>query len=164
MSRLKLIEGYELYFISDDGKVFSDKYKTRRELSQRKNSRGYMYVNLCKNGKYKSVTVHRLVANAFLENRCGTLEVNHKDGNKENNDISNLEWVTKSQNIKHAFRNGLNHPRIHEYHHASKLTEKDVCEIREKYSKGEKIVNISKLFPNVSYSTIKNVCSKRCWR
>lgn len=164
MNELKLIEGYELYYVSRDGKVFSDKYKERRELSQRKNSRGYMYVNLCKNGKYRSITVHRLVAIAFLGKRDEGFEVNHIDGNKENNCISNLEWVTKSQNMKHAFKYGLNKSRAHELHHSAKLKEKDVCEIRRRFSNGEKISNISKSFPNVSYTTVKNVCNRKCWK
>lgn len=163
MSRLSKIEGYDLYFVSEDGKVFSDKYKIRRELSQRRNSRGYMYVNLCKNGKYKSISVHKLVASAFLAKPIGKNEVNHIDGNKTNNDISNLEWVDKSTNIQHAFKNGLNKPRKHEKHHAAKLKEEDVVVIRDRFRKGEMIVSISKSYPNVSYECIKGVCSNRYW-
>ncbi len=163
MSRLKLIEGYDLYFVSDDGKIYSDKYKERRELSPRKNKRGYLYVNLCRNGKYKSVTVHKLVAKAFLPDYNTNLEVNHIDGNKENNNVLNLECVTRSMNIKHAFINGLNIARSHEEHHAAKLTEKEVKDIRDRYNKGEKMTDISKSYPIVSYSQIKNICRNRNW-
>lgn len=164
MSRLKLIEGYDLYFVSDDGKVYSDKYRKRRELSPRKNARGYLYVNLSKNGKYKSVSIHKLVAKAFLTNYDSNFEVNHIDGNKENNNISNLECVSHSTNMRHAFKIGLNTARQHEKHHAAKLNENQIKDIRERYGKGEKIVDISKSYPIVSYSQIKNICKYRNWK
>lgn len=163
MSRLIKIEGYDLYFVSEDGKVYSDKYKTRRELSQRLNRKGYLYVNLCKNGKYKSVSVHRLVANAFLEKDPDKNQVNHIDGNKANNNVSNLEWTDRYENMQHAFRLGLNIAPKHEQHHAAKLREEDVAMIRDRFRKGEKIVSISKSYPNVSYGCIKGVCSNKNW-
>lgn len=58
---------------------------------------------LCKNGKRKNFTVHRLVANAFIPNIENKQEINHKDGNKQNNRVDNLEWVTKKENIKHSY-------------------------------------------------------------
>ena len=68
MSRLKEIEGYPLYFTSEDGRIISKKIENHPiELKSRKNRRGYLYVNLCKNGKYRSITIHRLIAKAFLE-------------------------------------------------------------------------------------------------
>lgn len=133
MSRLKLIEGYDKYYVSDDGKIYSDKYNERRELSQRKNEKGYLYVNLCKNGKYKSTMVHRLVAKHFLEDYTKGLQVNHKDGNKENNNVSNLEMVTQTENMRHAVQHGLHISLSGEEHWCSRLTEQDVREIREKY-------------------------------
>lgn len=163
MSRLAKIEGYDLYFVSEDGKIYSDKYKKRRELSQRRNRRGYLYVNLCKNGKYKSVSVHRLVAGAFLPKSPNKNDVNHIDGNKTNNNASNLEWIDKAGNIQHAFRIGLNTPRKHEQHHAAKLIEKDVAIIRERFRRGEKVVSISASYTNVSYECIKAVCANRYW-
>ena len=65
-------------------------------------------INLCKNGKYKSICIHRLVGIYFVENNNGFNVLNHIDGNKHNNHYTNLEWVTRSENIKHAFNNGLN--------------------------------------------------------
>jgi hypothetical protein len=67
----------------------------------------YPYVHLSKAGKRLSITIHRLVANAFLKKKKGRNEVNHIDGNKTNNNVENLEWVTSSENKMHCFLNGL---------------------------------------------------------
>ena len=63
-----------------------------------------MTVNLSKNGKNKVYGVHRLVAKAFLTKLSNILEVNHIDGNKQNNQVENLEWVTRTENLEHAYR------------------------------------------------------------
>lgn len=68
------------------------------------NSNGYLSTQLCVGGVPKNVRVHRLVAEAFLEPIDGKTEVNHKDGNKLNNSVENLEYVTRSENMKHARR------------------------------------------------------------
>lgn len=97
----KEIKGYEgLYAISDRGRVKS--LKSGRVLKPGINSNGYELVVLCKNGKQKNYTVHRLVAEAFIPNTDNLLQVNHIDECKTNNDVSNLEWVTASQNMKHS--------------------------------------------------------------
>lgn len=62
-----------------------------------------MYVNLYKNGKNKIKKIHRIVAENFIPNPENKPEVNHIDGNKQNNKVDNLEWVTKSENVKHRF-------------------------------------------------------------
>ena len=77
---------------------------------------GYVWVTLCKNGKSKTHSVHRLVAMVFIPNSDKKLQVNHIDGNKENNLVENLEWCTNSGNQLHAVRNGL-----------SKIAKKVVC-------------------------------------
>jgi hypothetical protein len=68
---------------------------------------GYLVATLCKSGKGWSYTVHRLVALAFIPNSLNKCCVNHKDGNKLNNNVSNLEWVTYSENTRHAYKTGL---------------------------------------------------------
>jgi hypothetical protein len=119
--------GYEgLYQVSNYGRVKSLERKNifycglRKEhlerpteekiLNYNKSNRGYLQVCLTKDGKSKTYTVHRLVAKAFLPNLKNKKQVNHIDGNKENNSIDNLEWVTSSENNKHAFITGLNKP------------------------------------------------------
>ena len=93
--------GYEIY---QSGKV-RGKLGTFLKLYPNKN--GYMQVNIYNDSKSKTLLIHRLVASAFIPNPSKLPEVNHKDGNKLNNNVSNLEWCTRSQNIKHGIDTGL---------------------------------------------------------
>ena len=68
---------------------------------------GYLYVHLYKDTKRKDYAVHRIVAKTFIENKESKEEVNHINGNKKDNSANNLEWVTPSENILHAYRTGL---------------------------------------------------------
>ena len=68
---------------------------------------GYKEVLLSENGRTNNARVHRLIAETFIPNPDNLRDVNHKDGNKLNNDISNLEWVSHSENVKHSYNNGL---------------------------------------------------------
>lgn len=107
----KDITGYEgIYQVSNLGRVkrigkYRNQYKEWNSnvlLKPIDNSNGYLFVTLSKNNKTKQFYIHRLVAYAFIENTDKLPEVNHKDGNKQNNQIENLEWVTCSENIKHC--------------------------------------------------------------
>ena len=100
------IIGYEGYQVSNLGRVKSlGNYKTRKEkiLKQCIDKDGYLQVQLCKNGKIKTFKVHRLVAQAFIPNPDNLPQVNHKDENKENNIVSNLEWCTQQYNSEYSF-------------------------------------------------------------
>lgn len=70
---------------------------------------GYYRVSLSKAGKYKKLHVHTVVAMSYIPNPFNKSQVNHKDGNKLNNTVENLEWNTPSENMQHAFDNGLNY-------------------------------------------------------
>ena len=96
------------YSISSEGRVRND--KTNKMKSMDSTSDGYYKVDLYSNGKRTSVRVHRLVAEAFIPNPNELPQINHIDGNKENNNINNLEWVNNSQNMIHAYRTGLATP------------------------------------------------------
>ena len=101
------IEGYEgLYEVSNMGRVKSlrDRYGNPREkiLSQVDNGNDYLIVNLWKNGKMKHYLVHRLVATSFIQNPNGYRCVNHKDENKTNNCVDNLEWCTQKYNCNYG--------------------------------------------------------------
>lgn len=96
----------EKYSISNFGNIKN--IKTNKILKLRKNTNGYLKTNISVNGKIITVFPHRLVAEKFLNNNNINLQVNHIDGNKENNNINNLEFITSSENIKHAYKLGLN--------------------------------------------------------
>lgn len=98
------VVGYEgLYQVSSDGHVRSVKTGHRRELSTKHNRfTGYDAVDLRRDGECKTVSVHRLVATAFIPNPDDLPEVNHIDEDKTNNRVENLEWVTSSQNNFHS--------------------------------------------------------------
>lgn len=116
----KDIEGYDgLYQVSNLGRIKSIKNNTI--LKTRLNCCGYPYVNLYKNNVRKTKTVHRIVGENLIKNLKELSCINHIDGNKENNNISNLEWCTRSENIKHAYKNGL--------HKINKHNEKKVKQI-----------------------------------
>ena len=101
----KIVEGYENYKISTYGRIMN--IITNNLLKPTKTENGYMQINLCKFKKYKGMRIHRLVAGAFIPNPSNYPEVNHKDGNKSNNKVENLEFVTYSENTLHAHRNNL---------------------------------------------------------
>ena len=98
---------YSNYIIYDDGRIYS---KTRKKFMTYKIMKdGYVRMELYKDKKPKMFNVHRIVAEVFIPNPLNKPFVNHKDGNKQNNHIDNLEWVTQKENIEHAFRTGLSH-------------------------------------------------------
>lgn len=122
------IPGYPSYEINQQGIVKSkDRVLKKvdgsmqpikgRTLSPGMGSHGYFTVSLHESGKGKSHCIHRLVATTFLGTHDGK-EVNHIDGDKHNNDVSNLEWVTRQQNTQHAFKHGLS--KTGEGHHSFK--------------------------------------------
>lgn len=131
----KDVVGYEQYFrVSNYGNVFSR--RTNRILKQhiRPDRRVTVSTRIGgKNGKTVCFKVHRLVAEAFIPNPENKPQVNHIDGNPSNNILTNLEWVTASENIQHAYANSLMSAgdRSGTKNTNSKLTEENVKYIRE---------------------------------
>lgn len=103
----KRLVTFPMYLIDENGNIFSE--YTKKYLKTHLNNKGYVVCQLRDtNGKNHIVLVHRLVAKTFIPNEnADKLEVNHKDGNKLNNNITNLEWCTRKENIRHGIKNGL---------------------------------------------------------
>lgn len=111
-----VVEFEGLYQVSNYGRIKSlsnrSNHKEQIIMKQNINNKGYMQLTLCKNRKQITKKVHRIVAEAFIPNPNNLPQVNHKDGNKQNNNVDNLEWCTNSYNQLHANKMGLNKHRI----------------------------------------------------
>lgn len=174
----KEVDGYNgVYFVSNLGRVKSVDHfcenrkgsgkQTGRVLKLSKSRKGYLMVSLSKNKTKFHTGAHRLVAKAFIDNHLNKQQVNHIDCDKENNNVSNLEWCTNLENRRHAQENNRDNPNYGEDHHNSKLTNKQVVEARKLREKGYTMnelaikYNISKTamckivnritYPNVKY-------------
>lgn len=137
---LKPIKNYERYLIDpDNGNIYSNaKGKKMFPLKTFEKPDGYLAVTLWDdsirgNKKRKTFLVHRLVAETFIPNPENKPTVNHKDGNKKNNCVTNLEWATSHEQNVHAFSNGLNYARKGEEANRAQLTWDDVHFIRNNY-------------------------------
>ena len=141
------------YIITKDGKIINK--KKGNTLKPQPNGKGYLRVWIGK----KLYFVHRLVAEEYIPNPENKLQVNHKDGNKLNNNVENLEWVDNKENRKHALNSGLH--LCGQKCPWSKLTEKDVIFIRE--NKTLTIEELADKF-NVHRSTISGIINYRTWK
>lgn len=162
-----------LYQVSEDGKIRSldrvvQTKDGKRRLAGRLlklicSSRGYHMAKIrTKSGYVKTVYSHKLVATHFLKKISGCV-VNHKDGNKLNNHVSNLEWITQRENLIHAFKNGLNKGPQGEKCANSKLKESDVCEILEKLNSGMSRKDIRTEY-GVGRTCIYNIANNLTWK
>jgi hypothetical protein len=163
----KPIIGYEgLYEVSNLGRIKSVKrYGTLGGIIipwNNSKKAPYLRVGLSKNNKRKRLLVHRLVAEAFIPNPNNLKEVNHINGNKQDNKVDNLEWNSKSQNHKHAFKLGLRNNKG-TFHPCNRLTieecEKIKCLVEDGNFRQKDIV---KLF-NISLDTLYKIKYNKHW-
>ena len=124
---------------------------------------GYAFFSLYKEARYKVMYLHRLVAIAFIHNPLNLPQVNHIDGNKLNNCASNLEWVSASDNCRHALETGLYTTAKGESAGNVTLTESDVLEIRRLAGSGMMQKDIAAMYP-VNRQTITKIVNRQRWR
>lgn len=156
---LTKVKGHPLYYCDRNGNIY--------------NRWGYMMSPLC-NGPYKMVSIsegdgkfqqksiHRMIAETFIPNPDGKPQVNHKDGNKFNNSVDNLEWVSRSENQKHRFT-VLGHNHFGEKNPGCKLTEKKVVEILTSYKTGRTSYSKLARLYNISVSTVHDIVTGVSW-
>jgi hypothetical protein len=148
------------YRISENGDVYS--CKNKKFLKSCVDRYGYKNVDIYIERKRKTCYVHRLVAMTFIENPLMLDTVNHKDGDKLNNHVTNLEWLSKADNTRHAFNNNL--VSLGSNRKNSKLNENDVIEIRKLILQGNlSFKKIGEKY-NVYPSTIHEIKTGKNWR
>ena len=160
--RFKQIENFPDYLVSENGIV---KNKDGEIINPYLRKDGYIHVYLKNSMERKAYLVHRLVAETFIWNKENKPQVNHKDGNKANPELSNLEWCTNSENMLHAFNTGLKNSEHQEgsRNSQSKLIVKDIITIRKLNSDGVSQTKLSKKY-NVSQSLIHQIVSYKLWK
>lgn len=138
-------------------------YTKERVLSVRISPDGYKVVSLCDgNGTNRTCFIHRLIALAFIPNPNNLPQVNHIDGNKLNNSIENLEWVTSQENVVHSYETGLA-SNAEERHPRSVLTHGDILKIAELFVKGVPCIEMVPLIGK-KYCTIYKVIEGKNWK
>ncbi|HBV22255.1 MAG TPA: hypothetical protein DEB42_00490 [Jeotgalicoccus sp.] len=143
-------EGYEHYWVSTKGRVWNSRSKNL--LKGGDNGTGYQFVHIrSKNGIHRNFLRHRLVSLAFIPNPENKETVNHKDGDKKNNHVENLEWMTHKENARHAWHIGLNDKR--------KITKEQQNEIVSLRKKGWSTVDIAEKL-KIGSTTVWDYCRK----
>lgn len=152
---------YTDYLITEDGEVINK--RTKRTLKSTINQSGYEVVGVQdpENLSWKSRKVHRLVAETYISNPDNLPEVNHKDCNKVNNTLSNLEWVTSKQNKAHAWGQGL-YTSVGEGHWLATLSDSQVHGICLKMEQGWRNVDLAREY-DVSKDVIANIRGGSNW-
>lgn len=160
-----------IYYVSEYGDVVSFKHgkvkslkvhetKPKKGKKTRKKKQGYLYVKLWIHGKTRAAFLHRLVAQAYISNPENKPEVNHKDGDKHNNYVKNLEWVTSKENKKHAREHNLTNYAKGENSGRSKYKNSEIKYACELLSKNEYPITYISEMCKVDVDTLYNIRSK----
>lgn len=157
----KKIKGYSHYRIYKNGRIYSE--FINRYITPTEDSSHYLQNTLVDdNGNRKTIKTHRLVAIAFLPNPENLPDVNHKDFNRRNNNVENLEWCTEKYNTQYTSKYNLDINK-ESYMKLSPLTEKHVLLIPTLLNYGFSVKLISRLY-RVGHITIRNIVSGKTWR
>jgi hypothetical protein len=161
MKKLPILDYEDSYEISNEGEVYSKErvvqgidgtlypFEAKKRVQHQNKNVEYMTVDLWKNNKGKKFYVHRIVATAFIPNPENKPEVNHIDGNRQNNNVNNLEWCTRLENIQHAIKTGL---RVY----VNRLTRDEFIQCLQDVIEGESYLSLSERVPyKVPYLSTK---------
>lgn len=164
VSNIPGFENFTNYFVDENGDVFSEHASgAPKKLKGCLDTKGYRYVDLRQNGKRKCPKIHRLVGLAFLPKKEGKNQINHIDGDKENNSISNLEWMTNLENMRHSYETGLRQPRTEKLNYQWHGNHKKCKKVLQLTIEGEPIIchkslAIAARSLNKDYAQIARVC------
>jgi len=166
----KEIPGYAgRYFINEKGEVWS--VFAKRLMSQQWDEKHpYPWLLLrCGDGKLRTVAIHRIMGRTWLElppgpigSKKGEYCINHKDGNKQNNNVANLEWITCEENVRHAWETGLNQS-IGEKSCSTKLKSTQIRQIRKDFISGRSLSMLADEYC-MSVQGIHDICRFRRWK
>lgn len=147
--------GYKVY---DGGKVIG---KRGQIMSPSYNGRGYLILGIMVGSKRVTKAVHRIVAECFVENPNNYLEVNHKDGDKLNNCKDNLEWVSRSENLKHAYKQELRSAKGENNSRCltSEQTVKEICTLLQQGFSSSQIRD-----KGYKYNLVRSIKRKQTWK
>lgn len=145
------------YLVDKNGSIYNE--NTKRQLKPQNNGNGYLKVTLTINGKQIQKYVHRIVAETYLINK--SIQVNHKDGDKGNNNVSNLEWVTNSENQIHAHKIGLKKNGNELWN--GKFSKEDIEKIRRLKKEGVLQYKIAELM-NTTKGTISSILTGKRYK
>jgi len=158
---------YKNYYVTEDGRVISKnrKYKDRdyKEIKPNIKRSGYANAILSIEGKVKHVPIHRLVAETYIPNPNNLPCVNHVDGDKLNNHITNLEWVDYKENIAHAIVTGLKQSIAGEANPKAKINRAVAEQIRTDYKTIKSYRKLAKLY-GIDYTSIADIIKFRTWK
>ena len=159
MAEFRKLQNYSNYRIYPDGRIYSE--FINKFINPTFDSGHYLQVTLVDdNGRRKTTKVHRLVASAFLPNLDEKREINHKDFNKTNNSVENLEWCNRTYNVQYNFNHRDYTKQIEK---VASLTKEQVMLIPELIDNGFSIKLISKLY-HVAHVTIRKIIANKRWR
>lgn len=165
MPGFKEIPGFTGYYVDKSGRVYSSKSGKIRQMKTRYSRCGYEVVALSmgKRKLYKYPTVHTLVLTTWVGPRPDeNHNCNHKNGDKADNRLANLEWVTRAENERHA-RAVLGKKLYGSYHPCSKIRESDARKIRELRKEGQTYRAISERF-GIGISQVSRICAGKGWK
>ena len=154
----KTILNYNKYEISNLGRI-----KRFSRIRKPVLGKDYYRINLCKSSTQKTFYIHILVAENFIGSIPKDFIVNHKDGNKLNNAVENLEIISKQDNVVHAYKNNLTKTKKGSDHQNSKITEDDVHKIFELRKEGKTHKEIAAIF-NISREQVRDIINRKRWK